>query len=83
MQDQAGKGRNFGRLRLDFHSLGDLQALREFLEEHVNIAIENGDQAEEEAVYACLGDAYLSYRDFRGAIEYYKKHLKIDRKSVV
>ena len=61
----------------DFHLLGDLQTLRKFLEKHVNIAIEKGDQAKEGTVYGFLGMAYFSHSDFRKAIEYHEKHLKI------
>ena len=69
MGDQAEKGRNFGSRRLDFQLPGDLQTLREFLEKHVNIAIEKGDQAQEGTIYRCLGNVYFSHSDFRKAIE--------------
>ena len=77
MGEQAGKERNFGSRRLDFHLPGDLQTLRKFLEKHVNIAIEKGDRAQEGTVYGCLGNVYFSHSDFRKAIEYHEKHLKI------
>ena len=52
---QAGKGRDFGSQVLDFHSLGDLQILPEFLEKRVLITIEKGNRAEEGKVYQGLG----------------------------
>ena len=59
MDEQAGKGREFGSQTLDFHSLGDLQMRREFLEKRVIIIIEKGDRAEEGNAYRDLGYVYF------------------------
>ena len=65
---QTGEGRDFSSKRLDFHTLGDLQILSEFLEKRVIIIIEKGDRAEEGKVYQDLGNFSLSH--FQKAIEY-------------
>ncbi|XP_067025453.1 tetratricopeptide repeat protein 28-like [Acropora muricata] len=77
MDEQAGKGREFGSQTLHFHSLCDLQMRREFLEKRVIIIIEKGDRAEEGNAYRDLGYVYFSLGDFRKAIDYHEKHLKI------
>ena len=64
---QAGKGRDFGRQVLAFHSLGDLQVLSEFLEKRVIITIEKGDRAQEGKVYQGL--RIFSLSDFQKASE--------------
>ena len=77
MDEQAGKGRDFGSQRLDFHSPGDLQMLPEFLEKRVIIIIEKGDRTEEGDSYRDLGNVYFSLGDFRKTIQYHEKDLKI------
>ena len=69
MDDQAGKGRDFGSRRI--------QILPEFLKKRVSITIEKGDQAEEGNAYRSRGNVYFSQGDFPKAIEYHLKHLKI------
>ena len=62
-------GRNFRRKAIDCLSLG---------EKHLKIiAIEIGDRAGEGRAYGNLGNAYRSLGDFRKAIEYHEKRLKI------
>ena len=73
MDEQAGKGRDFGSQRLDL----DLQTLLKLLKKHVIISIEKGDRADEGNSYRSIGIAYHSLGDFRKAIEYREKHLKI------
>ena len=76
MDEPAGRGTDLGSQRLDFHSLGGLQILREFLEKRLIIIIEKGHLAEEGNAYRDLGNIYFSLHDFRKAIEYYEKHVK-------
>ena len=83
MDEKAGKGRDFDTQRLNFHSLGGLQRLDEFLEKRVIIVIEKGDRADEGNAYQDLGNIYFSLGDFRKAIEYHKKLLKIAIEIVV
>ena len=42
-----------------------------------NIATEIGDRGGEGGAYGNLGNAYQSLGDYRKAIEYHEKHLKI------
>ena len=77
MVEQAGKGRDFGSRRLDFHSLGDLQTLPEFLEKRMITIIEKGDRAEQGNAYRELDNVYISLGDLPKAIEYHQKDLKI------
>ena len=77
--EQAGKERDFGSLRLDFHSLGDLQILLEFPEKRVVIALEKGDRDEQRNAYRYLDNLYFSMGDFRKATEYHEKRSKIAR----
>ena len=63
MDEQAGgEGKDFGSQRLDFQSLGGLEVHSQPLEKRLIISISSG---------------YFSLDDFRKAIEYQKKHLKI------
>ena len=45
----------------------------------MKIGIEIGDRAGEGGAYGNLGNSYFSLGDFRKAIEYHEKHLKIAR----
>ena len=54
MDEQAGKGGDFGSQRLDFQLLGGLQTLLESLKEHVIISIQKGDRADEGNSYRVL-----------------------------
>ena len=56
---------------------GDTRKAIEYHEKCLNNAMEIGDRAGEEAIYANLGNTYFSLGDFRKAIEYHEKHLKI------
>ena len=80
MDDQTGKGRDFGSRRFDFNSLGDLKMLPEFHKKHWKIPIEIGDQAGKGRAYGDLGNNYFSEGDFRKAIVFHDKHLKIAKK---
>ena len=40
-------------------------------------ATQNGDRGQETAAYGSLGNTYQLLGDYRKAIEYHKKHLKI------
>ena len=77
MDEQAGKGKDFGSQILDFQLLGGSQTPLESLKEHVIISIQKGDRADEGNCYRGFGNAYFSLGDFRKAIEYHEKHLKI------
>ncbi|XP_015765875.1 PREDICTED: G-protein-signaling modulator 1-like [Acropora digitifera] len=77
MDEQAGKGKDFGSQRLDFQLLGGSQTLLGSLKEHVTISIQKGDRADEGNSYRGLGIAYYSLGDFQKAMEYHEKHLKI------
>ena len=55
MDEKArGGGRDLDSQRLDFHSLGGLQILPEFVAKNVIIIIEKGDRAEERNTYQDL-----------------------------
>ena len=73
MDGQAGKERDLGGQRLDFQSVGGLQTL----EKNVIVSIEKDDRTEKGNGYRGLGNPYFSLGDFRKAIEYHEKHLKI------
>ena len=77
MDDQAGKGRDFSSRRRVFHSLGDFQILPQFLEKPLNITLGKKDRTNEGNACPSLGTVYFSEGDFRKAIEYHEKHLKI------
>ena len=73
MDEKARKERDLGSQRSDFKSLSSLQTL----EKCVIISIEKGDRTEEGDAYRELGNVYFSLGDFRKAIGYHGKHLKI------
>ena len=78
MNDQAGKGGGAyaNPRKKKFHLLGEFQV--EHNEIDLNIAAkEIDDRAEEGRGYADLSNAYHSLGDFRKAIEYNEKRLKI------
>ena len=58
MDDQAGKGRDFGGRRRDFHSLGDFQILPVFLEKLLNLTIRKGNRTEEGNACRSLGTVF-------------------------
>ena len=71
MDDQHGKGKTSA---LE----GDLQMLAKLLEQSVNIStMEKVNRTVEGNFFQCLGNVYFSQGDFRKAIEYYEKHLKV------
>ena len=77
MDEQAGKGRNLEKQRLEFQLMGGLQTLLESPKKHEITSIEKGDRADEGNSYRGLVIAYFSLGDLRKAIEYNEKQLKI------
>ena len=87
MDNQAGKGRDFGDRAEEgnaYRSLGNIYFLQgdfrkaiEYHEYHLKIAKEIGDWAGEGGTYGNLGNAYFLLGDIRKAIEYHENHLKI------
>ena len=60
-----------------YYRLGDIHQAIEYHKQHLSIAKELGDRADERNAHHNLGSAYEKLGDFNQAIEYHKQHLSI------